>query len=71
MNDNNRGLAWLAEIVFFGSYFISWIVGAFNALTVTSSAHTFVVISSIAALVIAILLLFDNGRPYWNRQRPQ
>jgi len=64
-------LAWLAQVIFFGSYFISWIVGAFNALTVTSSAHTFVVLSAIAALVIAVLLLVDNGAPYWNRRRPQ
>lgn len=60
-------LTWIAEILFFGGYFISWIVGAFNPLTVTSASHLWIVITAISALVVAILLLIGNGRTYFNK----
>lgn len=51
-------LSWLAEIVFFGSYFIAWVE--------KEIPHTlWLNISAIAAIVIVVLLLVDNGRPYW------
>jgi hypothetical protein len=46
-------LAWIAQIVFFGTYFVAWIV---KELPHT----TWVSVSAIAALVIAILLIVDN-----------
>lgn len=56
-------VSWLAEIVFFGSYFIAWMENEI--------AHTpWLNISAIAALVLAIMLLIFNGYPYVNRQRP-
>lgn len=63
-------LAWLAEIVFYGSYFIAWVSGAFNALTTPGAPHNFIVISAIAALVAAVALLLFNGLPYVSRLRP-
>lgn len=63
-------LSWLAETVFFGSYFVAWCVGAFNVLTsVSNAAHTWIVISAIAALVVALSLLGFNGRDYYDRRR--
>lgn len=46
-------MAWLAEIIFFGSYFVAWLVGELPK-------STWVTVSAIAAVVIAILLLVDN-----------
>lgn len=46
-------LSWLAEIVFFGSYFVAWIT---NELP----HSTWVTVSAIAAVVIAVLLIVDN-----------
>lgn len=58
-------LAWLAQIVFFGSYFFAWLGHAFDPLTsVSSGAHTAIVISAIAAAVIAVLLIIDNRKVY-------
>jgi len=53
-------MAWLAEIIFFGSYFIAWIV---DELPKT----TWVTVSAIAAVVIAILLIVDNHAVITNR----
>lgn len=64
-------LTWVGEVVFFGSYFIAWLSGAFNALTTPGAAHNFIVISAIAALVSAVGLLFYNGYPYIHNRPPQ
>lgn len=50
-------LAWLAQIVFFGSYFIAW-------LTHELAHTTWVNVSAIAAIVLAVLLLVDNRTVY-------
>lgn len=64
-------VSWLAQIVFFGGYFIAWLQHAFDPLTnVSAGAHTFIVITAIAALVIAILLLVDNRGIYTRRTPP-
>lgn len=61
-------ISWLAEIVFFGGYFVAWLQHAFDPLTnVSSGAHTFIVLTAIAALVIAVLLLVDNRGVYLRR----
>lgn len=57
-------MAWLAQIIFFGSYFIAWVT---NELP----HSTWVTVSAIAAIIIAILLLVDNRGVYLNHQRPQ
>lgn len=57
-------LSWLAEVVFFGSYFIAW-------LTNELAHSTWVTVSAFAALVVAILLLGYNGAPYVVRRAPQ
>jgi len=60
--------SWIAEIIFFGAYFIAWLQGAFDTLTAHSSgAHVSIVVSAIAAIVIAVLLLVSNGQPYLNK----
>jgi hypothetical protein len=46
-------LAWIAQIVFFGGYFIAYLV---NDLPHT----TWITVTAIAALVIAVLLVIDN-----------
>lgn len=54
-------LSWLAEIVFFGAYFIAWLE--------EQIPHTgWLDATAIAAVVIAVLLLVDNGRPYWDKR---
>lgn len=54
-------LSWLAEIVFFGAYFIAWLA--------KQIPHTgWLDATAIAAVVIAVLLLVDNGRPYWDKR---
>lgn len=58
--------AWLAEIVFFGSYFIAWCLGAFRD-ALSTAANTWVAVSSISALVIAVLLLVFNVYSHRNR----
>jgi hypothetical protein len=55
-------LSWLAQLVFFTSYFIAWLS---NELPRT----TWVSVSAIAALIVAILLLVDNRGLFV--QRPQ
>jgi hypothetical protein len=57
-------LSWLAEIVFFGSYFIAWVT---NEIPHT----TWLNVSAIAAIVVVVCLLLFNGYPYLNRQHPQ
>jgi hypothetical protein len=57
-------MAWLAQIIFFGSYFIAWIT---NELPHT----TWVSVSAIAAIVIAVLLLVDNRAVYMTRPAAQ
>lgn len=53
-------LDWLAQIVFFGAYFIAYITNELpHVLWIT--------VSAIAALVIAVLLLLYNGRTYVRR----
>lgn len=57
-------LAWVGQVVFFISYFVAWLVGAFDALTVHSpAAHGWIVASAIAAGITALVLLFFNGYP--------
>jgi hypothetical protein len=57
-------LSWLAEIVFFTSYFIAWVTNELVHLLWTD-------VTAIAAIVIAVLLLVYNGRPYFdNRNHP-
>lgn len=46
-------MSWLPQIVFFGAYFVAWLVGELPK-------STWVTVSAIAAVVIAILLLVDN-----------
>lgn len=46
-------MAFLAEIVFFGAYFVGW-------LTNELPHSTWVTVSAIAAVVICILLIVDN-----------
>lgn len=46
-------MAWFAELVFFITYFVAWVVNEIPH-------STWVTISAFAALVIAILLLVDN-----------
>lgn len=56
-------LDWLAQIVFFGAYFIAWVTNELpHVLWVT--------ISAIAAIVIAVLLLLYRGYPYVNHRNP-
>lgn len=50
-------VSWLAEIVFFGSYFIAWLDKQIPHVTWLN-------ISAIAALVIAVLLVVYNGYTY-------
>lgn len=58
-------LSWLAEIVFFGSYFL-------NYITDKAPSHPmWYAVSAWAAFVIAIMLAFYNGYPYVNRRTPQ
>lgn len=53
-------LAWLAQVVFNGAYFIAWLTNQIP--------HTgWLTATAIAAVVIAILLLVDNGPHYINR----
>ena len=52
-----QDLSWVAEIVFFASYFIAW---AANQLP-----HVlWVTVSAIGAIVIAVLLFLYHGRTY-------
>ncbi len=53
-------MAFLAEIVFFGAYFVAWIT---NQLP----HATWVTVTAIAAVVIAILLIVDNRGAYTRR----
>ena len=53
-------MAFLAEIVFFGAYFIAWLIGELPK-------STWVTVTAIAAVVIAILLLVDNRGAYTRR----
>lgn len=53
-------MAWLAEIAFFGAYFVAWLVDELPK-------STWVTVSAIAAVILAILLIVDNGPRYWNR----
>lgn len=46
-------LSWIAQIVFFGSYFVAWV-------TKELPHSTWISVSAIAAVVIAVLLLVDN-----------
>jgi hypothetical protein len=50
-------LSWLAQIAFFGSYFIAWLVKEIPHTTWLN-------VSAIAAIVIAVLLLVDNRSVY-------
>jgi hypothetical protein len=54
-------LSWLAEVIFFGSYFIAWI-------TKELPQTTWFTVSAIAAIVIVLLLLHDNRGVYLNRR---
>ena len=56
-------LSWLGQVVFFGAYFIAW-------LTRELPHTTWVSVTAIAALVLAIMLLVFNGYPYLDR-KPQ
>jgi hypothetical protein len=50
-------LSWIAEIVFFTSYFVAWCANQLpHVLWVT--------VSAIAAIVIAVLLFLYHGRTY-------
>jgi len=52
-------LSFIGQVVFFGAYFIAWLE--------KQIPHTgWLDATAIAAVVIAVLLLVDNGRPYWN-----
>lgn len=57
-------LSWLAQIVFFGAYFIAWI-------TKELPQTTWITVSAIAALGCVIALLVFNALPYVNRTHPQ
>lgn len=57
-------VTWIAEIVFFGSYFIAWV-------SKEIPHTTWLTVSAIAALVIALMLLFFRGYPYVNRRTPE
>jgi hypothetical protein len=46
-------LSWIAQIVFFTSYFVAWVI---NELP----HSTWITVSAIAAIVIAVLLVIDN-----------
>lgn len=66
---NVPNLTWLANTVFFGSYFIAWLVHAFDPLTsVSSAAHTFIVLTAISAAVLALASLLYGGLPYVRHQ---
>jgi hypothetical protein len=54
-------MAWLAQIIFFGSYFIAWLTNELPHVTWIS-------VSAIAAVVIAVLLLVDNRGVYLDRR---
>lgn len=54
-------MAWLAEVIFFGSYFVAW-------LTAELPRSTWVTVSAIAAVIIAILLIVDNRGVIANRR---
>lgn len=53
-------LSWLAQIVFFASYFVAWLS---NELP----HSTWVSVSAIAAVVIAVLLVVDNRGVFVDR----
>jgi hypothetical protein len=54
-------LAWVAEVVFFGSYFIAWMSNEI--------AHTtWLNVSAICALILAVALLLFNGYGYYRNQ---
>jgi hypothetical protein len=53
-------LSWIAQLVFFGSYFIAWCAKEIPHTTWLN-------VSAIAAVVIAVLLLVDNRTVYMHR----
>ena len=56
-------LTFLAEIIFFGSYFIAWV-------SKEIPHTTWLNVSAISAIVIVILLVLYNGYPYLNKNNP-
>lgn len=53
-------VSWVASVIFFGSYFIAWVANQLpHVLWVT--------VSAIAALVVALCLLFENRGVVVNR----
>jgi hypothetical protein len=54
-------LSWLAEIVFFASYFIAWITGEIS--NVGGKGDLWLAVSAWAALFVAVCLLFYNAGP--------
>lgn len=56
-------LTWLAQLVFFGSYFIAWCL---NQIPHTGWLDA----SAIAAVVIAACLLFFDAYPYVAKRTP-
>ena len=58
-------LSWIAEIVFFASYFVAWVTGEIS--NVGGKSDIWISISAWAALAIAALLVFYNGRPLLDR----
>ena len=55
-------LSWLAKLVFFTTYFIAWFVKEIPHTTWLN-------VSAIAAVVIAVLLLVDNRGVYLHNGR--
>ncbi|CAB4132419.1 hypothetical protein UFOVP253_17 [uncultured Caudovirales phage] len=53
-------VSWLAEVIFFGAYFVAW-------LTREIPHTTWLTGTAIAALVIAILLVVDNRGVVYRR----
>lgn len=62
-------LAWLAQVVFFVTYFVAWVTKELPHTLADGSAAIWIAISAIAALVIAVLLVFEN-RGSLNRPGP-
>lgn len=56
-------LSWLAEVVFFGSYFIAWVQEEIPHTTWLN-------VSAIVAIILAVALVLFNGYPYVNRHHP-
>ena len=55
-------LAWIAQIVFYVTYFVAWLVGELPKTT-------WIGVSAICAIIVAVLLVIDNHEVVTPRHR--